>query len=1016
MIQIQGIGNQTGKKFWRSLEELSNTSKFQKWVAQEFPEGAADVLDGKSRRNFLQLMAASMGLAGLTACRRPVEKILPYAKSIEGVVHGNSQHFATAMPLNGRAYGLVVESFDGRPIKIEGNTSHPSSRGAATSLAQASVLNLYDPDRSTEVLEAGKASTWDAFSKAAATLPADGDGVRILSQFVNSPTLAGLRAQLAAKMPKAKWVEYEALSDDAILEGAQIAFNDSLRPHYDFKKANVVLALDSDFLQIDNRSLAWVKDFSSRRKPASHHEAPAAGAHGTAEHAAAPAADHAAPAAAEHAAAPADHAPAGMNRLYAVESNFTLTGAMADNRLRIKPSDVQNFVFDLARELGAIAGLKVLGQQDKWIKAVAKDLAANKGKSIVLAGPRQPAVVHAVVALINQALSNAGETVVYTKEDRRPVAALKELAAELNGGVVKALLILGGNPVYDAPADLGFGEAIKKAANSIHLGAERNETAAAAKWHLPESHYLESWGDVANLDGTVSIVQPLISPLFATKSALEVVSFLVTGAWGKAHDLVKAQAKLSDAAWRKALHDGIVAGTGPALVKPGADKTRVEAAVNAAPKTGGKIEVSFFPSANFWDGRFTNNAWLHEAPEPMTKIVWDNVALMSPKTAKALQVEVIPDNVGMYAQKINVEVGGKTVEAPVYVLPGHADDVVTLTVGYGRTEIGRVGRGIGYNAYAIRTSAGLGFTAAANVSKSPGTYFLVTTQEHHSQEGRPIVKEASEAAFAKDSHFAKHDEEHIELFSLFEEHDYSKGNQWGMAIDLNSCIGCNACLLACQSENNIPVVGKQQVAMGREMHWIRLDRYFTGDEEDPQAVYQPMACQQCENAPCESVCPVAATVHSPEGLNDMAYNRCVGTRYCANNCPYKVRRFNYLNFHKDLEEITKMVHNPDVSVRMRGVMEKCNYCVQRIQEAKIKAKAEGRASGAEGPYKVGEILTACQQTCPADAITFGNINDPESKVAQLKKDHRNYTLLHELNVKPRTTYLAKLRNPNPELA
>ncbi|MFN0100465.1 MAG: TAT-variant-translocated molybdopterin oxidoreductase [Bryobacteraceae bacterium] len=993
MIQIQPIGNQTGKKFWRSLEELSNSPKFQNWVAQEFPEGAADVLDGKSRRNFLQLMAASMGLAGLTACRRPVEKILPYAKSVEGVVMGNSLHFATAMPLNGRAYGVVVESFDGRPIKIEGNGSHPASRGAANSMTQASVLNLYDPDRSKEVLEGGKASTWEAFSKAAATLPADGEGVRVLSSFVNSPTLAGLRAQFTAKMPKAKWVEFEPLSDDAILEGSQIAFNDSLRPHYDFNKANVVVALDSDFLQIDNRSLGWIKDFSSRHKPAQHAE----------------------PAATAGAAEPAAVAPT-MSRLYAIESNFTLTGVMADNRLRIKPSDVQNLVFDLARELGAITGLKVLGQQDKWIKALAKDLKANTGKSIVLAGPRQPAVVHGVVALINQTLGNAGETVLYTKEERRPLAAVKELVAELNSGTVKALIVLGGNPVYDAPVDFGFGDAMKKAGNSIHLGAEVNETAVVAKWHLPESHYLEAWGDVVNIDGTVSLVQPLIAPLFGTKSAVEVTGFLVTGKWANAIDLVKAQAKLDDSAWRKALHDGVVAGTGPALVKGATDKTRVEAAVNSAPKGNGKIEVSFFPSANMWDGRFANNAWLQEAPEPMTKLVWDNAALMSPKTAKELQVEVIPDNVGMYAQKITVEIGGRKVEAPVYVLPGHADGTVTLTVGYGRTAIGRVGRGIGYNAYAVRPSTGMGFTTTANVTKAAGTYFMVTTQEHHSQEGRPIVQEASLAKFEKEPHFATHEEEHVELFSLFDAHDYSKGNQWGMTIDLNSCIGCNACLLACQSENNIPVVGKEQVGKGREMHWIRLDRYFTGDEEDPQAVYQPMACQQCENAPCESVCPVAATVHSPEGLNDMAYNRCVGMRYCANNCPYKVRRFNYFNFHKDMEELTKMVHNPEVTVRMRGVMEKCNYCVQRIQEAKIKAKAEGRASGAAGPYKVGEILTACQQTCPADAIMFGNINDPESKVAQLKKDHRNYSLLHELNVKPRTTYLAKLRNPNPELA
>ncbi|MBM3784740.1 MAG: 4Fe-4S dicluster domain-containing protein [Acidobacteria bacterium] len=988
MIQIQGIGNQTGPKFWRSLQELSNTSKFQQWVAQEFPEGATDILDGKSRRNFIQLMAASMGLAGLTSCRRPVEKILPHAKSFEGMVHGNSLHFATAMPLAGRAYGLLVESFEGRPIKIEGNASHPASRGAATSIAQASVLNIYDPDRATEVLEKGKKANWDVLKDAPASL-GDGEGFRILSGYVNSPTLAGLKAQLLAKGPKAKWVEYEPVSDETILEGSQIAFNESLRPHYDFKKANVVVALDSDFLHIDNGSLGWVKDFSARRKPT--HKEGSGGSHGTAE-----------------------HAEPGMNRLYSVETNFTLTGIAADHRLRVKPSDVANFVFDLARELGALTGLKILGQQDKFIKGLAKDLTENKGKAIVLAGPRQPAAVHAVVALINNTLGNSGETVVYTKEERRN--GLAELVKEMNAGSVKSLLILGGNPVYDAPADFGFGAALKNVANSVYAGPEVNETAAACHCSLPESSYLEAWGDVAHPDGTVSIVQPLIEPLFSTKSAIELIGYVLTGKWQRGYEIVKAQWKLTDAAWKKALHDGVIAGVTAPILKPNAEKAKVEAAVNSASKSKGEIEVTFFPSASVFDGRFANNAWLHEAPDPVTKVVWDNAALMSPKTAKAMGVDTIQDNVGTYSQRITVEIDGRSIEAPVVVLPGHADGAVTLTLGYGRNIVGRVGKGIGYNAYAVRGSTTQGIAATATVRKAAGTNYMVTTQEHHDQAGRPIVQEASVQKYAEEPHFAKHDEEHVELFQLFDSHDYSKGSQWGMAIDLNACIGCNACLLACQSENNIPVVGKDQVAKGREMHWIRLDRYFTGSEEDPQAVYQPMACQQCENAPCESVCPVAATVHSPEGLNDMAYNRCVGTRYCANNCPYKVRRFNYLNWHKDMEEIQKMVHNPDVSVRMRGVMEKCNYCVQRIQEAKIKAKAEGRAKGEAGPYKVGEVLSACQQTCPADAIQFGDINDPASRVAQLKKDHRNYSLLHELNVRPRTTYLAKLRNPNPELA
>jgi molybdopterin-containing oxidoreductase family iron-sulfur binding subunit len=1038
MIQIEGIGNQTGKKFWRSLNELASTPKFKEWLVQEFPEGATDLLDRGSRRRFMQLMAASMGLAGLTACRRPVEKILPYAKGVEGLVHGAPQHYATVMNVAGQAQPLVVEAIDGRPVKIEGNRKHPISNGAANAWAQASILSLYDPDRSQKVLEKGKASTWEAFGAAAkATFVGDGEGIRILSGAVVSPTLASLRASLAAKHPKAKWYEYEPVNEDSALAGSELAFGDRLRPHYNLLKADVVVSLDCDFLQLDNPGLNVIRDFAKRRRavdsavPAGHggdHQAAGhkADAHKADEHKAdghkadghkadehkADAAAHAPAAAANAAAAAPAATPAAapaaestsINRLYVVENNFTLTGAQADHRLRLRAADVQAFAADLAREVAAIPqGLKILGQSDKYIAALAKDLLAHKGRSVVLAGPRQPAIVHALAAAINQTLGNIGETVSYTRPGRTSSAAeITELAKEVAAGQVKTLVLLGANPVYSAPADLDFGAKYKSIATTIHLGFEVDETAAASTWHLPESHALESWGDAMAADGTVSLQQPLIEPIFKTKSAIEVVS-MALGVATSAYEQVKAQSKLADPAWRQALHDGFVAGSQAALVKPAANAKAVETALNAAPKAAAGLEVVFAPSASTFDGRYANNAWLQEAPEPMTKIVWDNPALVSPKTAKELKLEE--------GSVIVVERGGRKVEAPVLVQPGHADNSVTLTLGYGRTSVGRVGTGVGYNAYLLRTADAMGFGTGATLAKSARTYELVTTQEHHDQAGRPVVREATVDKYKEEAHFASHEDAHIELFQLFDSFDYSKGNQWGMVVDLQSCIGCNACLVACQSENNIPVVGRDQVSKGREMHWIRLDRYFTGTEDDPEVVHQPMACQQCENAPCESVCPVAATVHSPEGLNDMAYNRCVGTRYCANNCPYKVRRFNYFNWHKDIEEVGKMVFNPDVTVRMRGVMEKCNYCVQRIQEVKIAHKVDGRK-----PIKDGDVLTACQQTCPAEAISFGNINDPESAVSKMKKNNRNYTLLHELNIKPRTTYLAKVRNPNPELA
>jgi molybdopterin-containing oxidoreductase family iron-sulfur binding subunit len=572
--------------------------------------------------------------------------------------------------------------------------------------------------------------------------------------------------------------------------------------------------------------------------------------------------------------------------------------------------------------------------------------------------------------------------------------------------------MVGWNPAFTAPAELEFEANLKKVANTIYLAQDPDETAAASKWVIPAAHFLESWGDASAPDGTVSIQQPTIQPIHDGKTPAELVALITGYKDQKAYDIVRnywlPTLAGGEKAWRKALHDGIL----PTAANTGTT-TPVFFTNSPGPSAASGYEVVFVPSWSVFDGRFANNAWLQEAPDPITKLTWDNAALLSPATARKLGVSL--------GDVISIERNGRKVEGAVMVQPGQADDTVVIPVGYGRTKVGQVGEGAGFNAYKIRTSDAFGFGTGFNVTKTGRTYPLARTQEFDYQEEpklvsfqnevvRPLIREGTLEEFKKEPNFANEMVEHPPLRSLYGDYDYSKGQQWAMAIDLNACIGCNACMIACVAENNIGVVGKEQVARGREMHWIRLDRYYTGSVDEPQAVTAPVTCMQCETAPCENVCPVAATVHSPEGLNDMVYNRCVGTRYCSNNCPYKVRRFNFLNWHLNEAEVTKMVYNPEVTVRMRGVMEKCTYCVQRIQNAKIQARTENRRW-----LKDGEVTPACAQACPAECITFGNVNDFESRVAKLKQSPRNYAMLAELNTKPRTTYLAKLRNPNPEL-
>ncbi len=982
----------SGPKYWRSLNHLAETKEFSEWVHREFPANASEMLDGNSRRTVLKLMAASFGLAGLTACRRPVEHILPYAKGVEDMIPGHPYFYSTVMSLSGGVAGLLVESHDGRPTKIEGNADHPGSLGAATAMQQAAILGLYDPDRSTVVLEGGKESDWAKFEAAVKSLSlGDGTGLRFLSETVTSPSLISLRGDALKKFPKAKWIEFEPISRDNERAGLSMAFGQPVEIFPAYDKAKVVMSLDADFLGLDSPTVIPTKQFSKGRKFSSEEDFEKA------------------------------------NRLYAVESQFSLTGANADHRLRMRSGEVKQFAMDLASALGSIPGLNVVqgatDKRSKFLAAVVKDLKAAGPGALVVAGARQPAIVHAIAAGINQSLGSAAVSYAKPIGDKvdSGIDALKTLTTEMASGQVQTLVILGGNPAYTAPADLQFAVALSKVANSIHLGLDDDETAAAAKWHIPEAHFLESWSDARTADGIVAIQQPLISPLYNGKTSAEIVALLLDAKDKKAYDIVRNfwqgqwSAKDKEAAWRKALNDGIVASAKPAeAAKVSVDAKKLAGAIGAEAKASATgIEVAFYPSSSAWDGRFANNGWMQEVPDPITKLTWGNAAMISPATARDQKLED--------GDMIAISRGSYKLEAAVMVQPGHTDNAVSIALGYGRARCGRVGKEVGFNANLIRTSDAYWFGDGFQIASTGSKFKHATTQEHgipgdgnrnaEHMNDRPLYREASIEEYKKQPKVFDEMAEVPELHSVYSEIVYDKGNQWGMSIDLTSCTGCNACVVACQAENNIPVVGKEQVMHGREMHWIRMDRYYTGPDDDPRLVEQPVPCMQCENAPCENVCPVAATTHSPEGLNDMAYNRCVGTRYCLNNCPFKVRHFNFLNFHKHDSPEFSMAQNPDVTVRMRGVMEKCTYCVQRIQETKIKAKIEGRR-----PIKDGEIVTACQQTCPADAIVFGNINDPESRVSKLKKQERNYAMLAELDIKPRTTYLAKLRNPNPELS
>lgn len=1054
LMRDRVLSQQNGKEFWRNVEEFTDSDELQEFVSREFPQHAETWDDPVERRTFLKLMGASLALAGLSGCLyQPAEHIVPYVTKPDDVVPGKPLYYATAMVMNGIAQALLARSNEGRPTKLEGNPEHPASLGSTDKFAQASLLTMYDPDRSQTVMFRGEGSSWDAFLNSsqagkeglkvelAEQQKKQGAGLRFLTETVTSPTLAFQIQEILKEYPQAKWYSYDPVGRSNAHKGAMLAFGSAVNAVYKFDQAARVLSLDSDFLIDMPGSLRYTSDFMKGREPGEE-----------------------------------------MNRLYVIESILSLTGGKADHRLALRPSQIEGFARAVAKELGVSGVQSNYTENEQWVKAIAKDLQAHKGASIIIAGESQPPIVHALAHAMNDILGNVTKTVTYTDPieasqdaNKSQLEGLKELVDDMNAGKVELLALVGGNPVYDAPADLEFVKAMDKVKFRVHLSLYDNETSEHCHWHINQAHFLETWGDARAYDGTATLIQPLIEPLYGGKSAHEFLDVFTSDPnrqTRKGHDILRAywQGKLPsskeqtaliakmkegktesieaapaatptpsaspasspstsptpatsttttastaadfETSWRRVVHDGFVAGT---ALPSKAVSLKTDWASQAPAQVGTGFEIVLRPDPNIYDGSFANNGWMQELPKPLTTLTWDNAVIMNPTTAKE---KGLVKNEGYKGgnnnvSTVNIEFQGKKIEnAPVWILPGLPDKVVLIHLGYGRTRAGRVGNGRGFNAYSVRTVAAPWF-GSGDIKSAGGTYEIASTQLHFFMENRDLVRTRDLEDYVKNPEGKGDQSKEFKEDTMYTDdsiYDYSKEYKWGMTIDLNNCTGCSACVVACQSENNIPVVGKEQIFRSREMHWIRIDTYFGDSPEDPSGPYvMPIPCQQCEQAPCEPVCPVHATVHSPEGLNDMVYNRCVGTRYCSNNCPYKVRRFNYLLYQDWDTPQYKLMRNPEVSVRSRGVMEKCTFCIQRIQNAKIEVQKENRN------IKDGDVVTACQAVCPANAISFGDMNDQTSQIAKMKKDERNYTILADLNTQPRTSYLAGIKNPNKEI-
>ena len=1059
----------TGKKYWRSLGEYRDTPEFREWLEREFPAGASELNEDEwSRRDFMKLMGASMALAGLglTSCRRPQLHLVPFTKSAEWTIPGKFLYYATAMPRRTGAIPLIATTVDGRPIKLEGNPLHPASGGATDVYAQASILDLYDPARSRRFLNKGKDSSredFDAYLEKLRGQIGGGDGLAFLVEEVHSPTRERLRTEAEKAFPNMMWCVYDAGLSEAQNYATRTSFGENVRLLPRFDRADVIFALDSDFLDCGEGDLAGARAFTNRRRVKSSSDT--------------------------------------MNRLYVVENRFTITGAMADHRARCAASQIPAFAAALAAKIADITkdgGLTSLlgainwptegGEEidDEWLNEAARDLVSKSGASIVLAGQQQPVVTQLLTYAINSALKNIGRTVVVREFPRnKNNKSILQLADRVNKGEIKQLFILGGDPVYNAPraaaqdpekkTPLDWADLQKKVPDVVRLGYHEDATSSLSRWHVPMAHYLESWGDALTGEGAYLAIQPMILPLFGGLSEIDLLNALLGRPKVEGPELIQETYRATKpggdfaTAWSNFLRDGfavnVPARDQPASFNSGAAATAAQQLWTAPPApTTDSPEIVLVRSYAMDDGRYANNAWLQEMPDPMTKLTWDNAAIMSPAMAKSLGVEtgdLIQISVSDAAKDENNEPIRRELVIAAYVSPGHVDDSITIPLGYGRKKAGPLAEDSGFNAYFLRTAVNPHFVVAdgkniesVRVTKVGKKYALACTQEHWSIEGRGVVREATAEHYRADSKFVEKcggaDEPVANIFSLYSHPPLAAAQQWGLNVDLNVCTGCSACVIACQAENNIPIVGKLQVQHGRAMHWLRIDRYYASAKpfnedngefpENPEMVHQPMMCQHCENAPCETVCPVNATIHSEDGLNVMAYNRCVGTRYCANNCPFKVRRFNFFDYNqrpigkkkiagefgiyreyiapfteKGAPDVTKMQKNPNVTVRMRGVMEKCTFCVQRIEEAKISAHVRAGASGESLKIPRDSFTTACAQACPHEAITFGDIKDPESKVSKMKQQDRNYRLLEYLNVNTRTSYLARIRNPNPKM-
>jgi MoCo/4Fe-4S cofactor protein with predicted Tat translocation signal len=970
------------RDFWRSLEELQGDEKFQELLATEFPYMAGHDRtieeSGVDRRQFLKFMGASMAFAGLTACRPPAQSIVPYVQKPEEIVPGIPLFFATAMPLGNAAIGLLVESHQGRPTKVEGNPLHPASLGATNAWAQASLLSLYDPDRSSTLRYLGEVSSWGRFTIAlqaqlAGGRAGDGSRVRLLTETIVSPTLGEQLRTFLAQNPGAIWHQYDPVNQDNEMEGARLALGSYVTPIYRFENADVILSLDSDILGAGAGSLRYLREFSARRRVRAGQTT--------------------------------------MNRLYAIESSPTMTGTLADHKIPVKPSQI----VAIAQAFGAALGVGGQAADDlpvprPWFDAVVRDLQRHRGRSLVVAGEGQHPAVHALAHAMNTVLGNMGSTVLFTEpaseNPMNQTASLRRLAADMAAGNVDTLIMLGGNPVFNAPGDLQFAAAMERVSFRAHLSPYYDETSVRSHWHVPMAHFIESWSDARAFDGTASIVQPLIAPLFNGRSIHEVASAMI-GEEMTPYDRVRQfwsnrMPGGLEQGWNRALHDGVIAGSAaPARVMnaSAAGAALTNQMVDQLQRVSG-IEISFRNDPAIHDGRFANNGWLQELPKPLTKVCWDNVAHISPAMAEQLGVR--------NEDRIEIVHEGRSVTMPAWIQPGHPSEVITLHFGYGRTRGGRVANGTGFNVYPLRNSMNQDWVAGAEVTRAGGKHPVACTQTHHSMEGRALVRAGTVSDFVANPEFAKEHADYIHGMNLLHGWEY-RSYAWAMAIDTSACIGCGGCIVACNAENNIPVVGKKEVRRGREMHWLRIDRYYEGTPANPITFHQPILCMHCENAPCEPVCPVEATTHSPEGINEMTYNRCIGTRYCSNNCPYKVRRFNFFQYADFETPSYKLMRNPNVTTRSRGVMEKCTFCVQRVNRARIATEKAGRR------IEDGEVVTACQAACPAEAIVFGDKNDPTSRVAKEIEQPTNYGLLAEVNTQPRVSYLATIRNPNPEI-